>query len=104
MFYMKEISVEALKAKLDNREDFIFIDVREPYEYEEFNLGARLIPLGEIMDNLHLLDGHKNDEIIVHCRSGKRSGMAVDILNQAGFTNVTNVKGGVLCWQEVFPA
>lgn len=104
MFYMKEISVEALKAKLDNREDFIFIDVREPYEYEEFNLGARLIPLGEIMDNLHLLDGHKNDEIIVHCRSGKRSGMAVDILNQAGFTNVTNVIGGVLRWQEVFPA
>jgi rhodanese-related sulfurtransferase len=42
---MKEISVEALKAKLDNREDFIFIDVREPYEFEEFNLGARLIPL-----------------------------------------------------------
>ncbi len=104
MFYMKEISVEALKAKLDNREDFIFIDVREPYEFEEFNLGARLIPLGEIMDNLHLLDGHKNDEIIVHCRSGKRSGMAVDILNQAGFTNVTNVIGGVLRWQEVFPA
>lgn len=104
MFYMKEISVEALKAKLDNREDFIFIDVREPYEYEEFNLGARLIPLGEIMDNLHLLDGHKNDEIIVHCRSGKRSGMAVDILNQAGFTNVTNVIGGILRWQEVFPA
>jgi rhodanese-related sulfurtransferase len=104
VFYMKEISVEALKAKLDNREDFIFIDVREPYEFEEFNLGARLIPLGEIMDNLHLLDGHKNDEIIVHCRSGKRSGMAVDILNQAGFTNVTNVIGGVLRWQEVFPA
>lgn len=104
MFDMKEISVEALKTKLDNREDFIFIDVREPYEFEEFNLGARLIPLGEIMDNLHLLDGHKNDEIIVHCRSGKRSGMAVDILNQAGFTNVTNVKGGVLRWQEVFPA
>lgn len=104
MFYMKEISVEALKAKLDNREDFIFIDVREPYEFEEFNLGARLIPLGEIMDNLHLLDGHKNDEIIVHCRSGKRSGMAVDILNQAGFTNVTNVIGGILRWQEVFPA
>lgn len=104
MFDMKEISVEALKTKLDNREDFIFIDVREPYEFEEFNLGARLIPLGEIMDNLHLLDGHKNDEIIVHCRSGKRSGMAVDILNQAGFTNVTNVIGGVLRWQEVFPA
>lgn len=63
-----------------------------------------MIPLGEIMDNLHLLDGHKNDEIIVHCRSGKRSGMAVDILNQAGFTNVTNVIGGILRWQEVFPA
>lgn len=101
---MKEISVEDLKSKLDNKENFVFLDVREPYEYEEFNLGARLLPLGEIMDNLSALEEYKNDEIIVHCRSGKRSGMAVELLNQAGFNNVSNVVGGVLRWQEVFPA
>ncbi len=100
---MKEISVEELKARLDAGEDFIFIDVREPYEYEEFNLGAKLIPLGDFLNNIHILDEYKGDEIVIHCRSGSRSGMAVEALTNSGYTNVRNVVGGVLRWREVFP-
>lgn len=69
---MGEITVEELKAKMDQKEDFVFIDVREPYEYDEFNLGAKLIPLGEFMDNISALEQNRNDEIIIHCRSGRK--------------------------------
>jgi len=101
---MGEITVEDLKQKMDNNESFVFIDVREQYEYDEFNLGAKLIPLGEFMDNIPALEEYKDEEIIIHCRSGKRSGMATEVLTAAGFDNVKNMVGGVLRWQEVFPA
>ena len=96
-----DITVQDLKKRLDAKEQFIFIDVREPHEYEEFNLGARLIPLATIPDFLEELDAHKNDEIIIHCRSGVRSGNVQMFLQQVGFKNVRNVEGGVLAWQEM---
>ena len=99
-----DIKVQELKQKLDAKEEFVFIDVREPYEYEEFNLNAKLIPLGNIMTALTDLEGHKNDEIVVHCRSGQRSGMAKMLLEQAGFSNVRNLEGGVLAWKDAFGA
>ena len=95
-----DIEVQELKTKLDNKENFVFIDVREQHEYDEFNLGAKLIPLGNIMGALEDLEEHKNDEIVVHCRSGQRSGMAKMLMQQAGFTNVRNLLGGVLAWRE----
>jgi len=101
---MGEITVEELKQKMDNNEAFVFIDVREPYEYEEFNLGAKLIPLGEFMDNIPNLEQYRDEEVIIHCRSGKRSGMATEVLTNAGFPNVKNMIGGILRWQEAFPA
>ncbi len=97
-----DINVQELKQKLDQKENFIFIDVRETYEYEEFNIGAKLIPLGEVMANIPDFEANKNDEIVVHCRSGKRSGMAQELFRQAGFTNVRNLEGGVLAWIEQF--
>ncbi len=97
-----DINVQELKQKLDQKEDFIFIDVRESYEYEDFNLGAKLIPLGDVMAAIPSFDGHKNDEIVVHCRSGQRSAMAQELFRQAGFTNVRNLEGGVLAWQQQF--
>ena len=100
---MGEITVEELKAKMDRKEDFVFIDVREPYEYEEFNLAAKLIPLGEFMDNIPNLEQYRDEEIIIHCRSGKRSGMATEVLTSAGFPNVKNMVGGILRWREAFP-
>ena len=97
-----DINVQELKEKLGKEEKFVFIDVRESYEYEEFNLGAKLIPLGEVMAAIPDFEANKSDEIVVHCRSGKRSGMAQELFRQAGFTNVRNLEGGVLAWIEKF--
>lgn len=97
-----DINVQELKQKLDNKEEFVFIDVRESYEYEEFNLGAKLIPVGQITEAIAELEDHKEEEIVVHCRSGARSGMAQQVMQQAGFKNVRNLTGGVLAWIEQF--
>lgn len=97
-----DITVQELKQKLDNKEDFLFIDVREQYEYDEFNIGAKLIPLGTISGALGDLEEHKNKEVVVHCRSGARSAGAQQFMQQAGFTNVRNLTGGVLAWQSAF--
>lgn len=97
-----DITVVELKQRLDAGENFIFIDVREPHEFEEFNLGASLIPLGTVVDRITEFDDKKNEEIIIHCRSGKRSGMAQMLFQQAGFTNVRNVEGGILDWIDKF--
>jgi len=100
---MKDITVEELKLKLEAGEDFVFIDVREPYEYEEFNLGSQLIPLGNLMSHLHVLEAHKEDEIVILCRSGIRSGAAKEAMAQLGFKNVRNLLGGVVDWKAKFP-
>lgn len=96
-----DISVIELKSKLEAKEEFVFIDVRESHEYEEFNLGAKLIPLGDLMMAMPELEAQKENEIVVHCRSGKRSAMAQQLMTQAGFKNVRNLTGGVLAWQEM---
>lgn len=98
------ITVQELKNKLDAREDFIFIDVREPYEYEEFNIGATLIPLGEIPEAITEMQDRKENEIVVHCRSGARSGRAQQFMLAEGFSNVLNLQGGIMAWQETYGA
>jgi rhodanese-related sulfurtransferase len=98
-----DITVQELKTKLDEGDKFVFLDVRETYEFAEFNLGAKLIPLANIPHAAYgELDKHKSDEIIIHCRSGARSGRAQQYLQQVGFSNVRNVIGGVLAWQDAF--
>ena len=97
-----DITVQELKQKLDSGEDFVFIDVREPYEYSEFNLGAQLIPMGQMAQQLADFEDHKENEIIVHCRSGARSGMIQGLMEKAGFKNVRNVTGGVIAWIDAF--
>lgn len=97
-----DITVQELKQKLDNKEDFVFIDVREPYEYEEFNLGAKLIPLATVPTEMANLEQYKDSEIVVHCRSGARSANAQQFLQANGFKNVRNLLGGVVAWQREF--
>jgi len=97
-----DITIQELKEKLDKKEEFIFIDVREGYEYEEFNLGAKLIPLGQIMEAIEAYGENKNDEIVIHCRSGARSGQAQQLMQGSGYTNVRNVTGGVLAWLDAY--
>ena len=98
---MKLITVEDLKQKIDSGESFHLIDVREPHEHAEFNVGGQLIPLGKIQSmQLDELEELKQEEIVLYCRSGNRSGQACMILETMGFTNVVNVAGGMLAWQE----
>ncbi|MFM6948772.1 MAG: rhodanese-like domain-containing protein [Aquirufa sp.] len=95
-----DITVEELKDRIEKNEKLNLIDVREEHEYEEFNIGATLIPLGEIADRLEEIEHLKNEEIIIHCRSGARSGRAQQYLESEGFTNVRNLIGGMLAWQD----
>jgi len=71
-----DITVKELQERIEKGEKINLIDVREPNEYEEDNIGGQLIPLGELPYRLDELDGLQDEEVIVHCRSGKRSGMA----------------------------
>ena len=95
-----EISVQELKEKLDNGQDILVIDVREEYEYEEANIGAQLIPLGDLPGRIDELDEDTSREIVVMCRTGNRSSMAQYLLKEAGFEKVSNLKGGIVAWTE----
>ncbi len=98
---MQTITVEELKSRMDNGEKLHVIDVREPHEYEEYNIGAKLIPIGQIQTmQVDEIENLKEEELIIHCRSGKRSAMACQILETMGFTNTKNLEGGILDWQE----
>ena len=97
---MESITAEELKTRLENDEKIKVIDVREEWEYEEFNIGAELIPLSTIPFKLDDLSEFKDEEVVVHCRSGKRSATAQIILKAAGFANVRNLEGGVIAWKE----
>ena len=93
---MTDITASELKERLANGEKPFILDVREDWEYQEQNIGGLNIPLGSLPDKLDELEDHKNDEIIVHCRSGARSASAKAFLTQQGFTNVRNLTGGIL--------
>ena len=100
---MKNISVEELKAKMDAGEKFHLLDVREPHEYAESNMGGKLIPLGKIQTmQVDDIEDLKEEEVIIHCRSGHRSMMACMVLEQLGFKNTSNLTGGILAWEEKY--
>jgi adenylyltransferase/sulfurtransferase len=94
-----DIEPVEVKEKLDRGDSFMFIDVREPHEFQICRIpGTKLIPLGELPKRTAELD--KDAEIVVHCKSGARSAKAVDFLKQAGFANPRNMKGGILAWSD----
>ena len=98
---MHNISVQELKARLDAGEKINIVDVRESHEHAEFNIGGTLIPLGKIQTmQVDELEDLKNEEIVLYCRSGNRSGQACLILDTLGFTNTKNLTGGMVAWQE----
>src|SRR5438067_7274133 len=93
------ISVQQLKDKMDASNTFELIDVREPFEFEIARInGAKLIPLGEIPERADELD--REQMLIVHCHSGRRSAEAVRLLKQRGFDNVYNLEGGIDAWSD----
>jgi rhodanese-related sulfurtransferase len=97
-----DITPKELKEKIDNGDDFVLIDVREPNEHEDFNVGGQLIPVKTIPARIVELEAQKDAEIVVYCRSGARSGMAQRFMQENGFSNVRNLTGGMLGWQDEF--
>ncbi|MBS1747511.1 MAG: rhodanese-like domain-containing protein [Bacteroidetes bacterium] len=100
---MQTITVQELKTRMDAGDTFHLVDVRESNENAAFNIGGTLLPLGDIRNmQTDPIDDWKEDEVIVYCRSGNRSGQAAMILEQMGFKNVINLSGGMLAWQDNF--
>ncbi len=100
-----QITVEEYKARLDDvaknggNRPFL-LDVREPHEYQIVNLGAPLIPVGQVGQRMGEIPVGKDEEIVVHCKSGGRSQKAAQELKAAGFTNVKNLAGGITAWAD----
>lgn len=98
------ITAIELKKRMDRKENFVLVDVREPFEYEISRIpGSRLIPLGELPARLSELDSA--DDIVLQCKSGGRSAKALRILQEAGFRKLSNLEGGITAWaDEVDPS
>jgi rhodanese-related sulfurtransferase len=100
---MENITVEELKKRIDAGEQLNIVDVREPHEKAEFNIGGVLIPLGNIQTmQIYAIEDLKDQEVICYCRSGNRSGQACIFLDAMGFKHTKNLVGGTLAWQEKF--
>ena len=100
---MITITADEVKARLNAGEAINLVDVREPAEHAEFNIGGMLLPLGKIQTmQTDDIDNLKNEEVICYCRSGQRSMQATLMLETFGFTNVKNLAGGMLGWKEKF--
>ena len=101
---IEEISATDLKNRLDAGDDIQLIDVRQPEEWAFAKIeGAKLIPLGEILNRMDEIDPKR--ETVIHCKAGMRSAQAVQVLQRAGFSgNLKNLKGGITAWSnEVDP-
>ena len=95
----EQITAKELKARQDRGDKFTLIDVREPYEYAIGHIpGSKLVPLGTIKERLHEFD--TADDIVLHCKSGKRSSEALQIFKDAGFGKLHNLTGGILAWSD----
>lgn len=96
---VKEITVSELKQLADSHADYQLIDVREQYEYDIVNLGGELIPLKTVEESIDKIRSDK--KVVIHCRSGARSAKAIETLERKfGFSNLYNLKGGVLAWAD----
>jgi rhodanese-related sulfurtransferase len=98
---MELIQPEVVKEKLDAGISLHLVDVRQPEEHADFNIGGILLPLGQVqvmaIDDIEHL---RNEEVICYCRSGQRSMQAAMLLESMGFTNVKNLVGGMLGWES----
>lgn len=99
---MQFIEAEELKQRMVS-EKLNLIDVRQPDEHADFNIGGLLLPLGNIMSmQIEDIEDLKNQEVICYCRSGQRSMQAAMMLETMGFTNVKNLAGGMMGWESKF--
>ena len=100
---MENITAEEVKKRLDSGEKLNLIDVREPHENADFNIGGILLPFGQIQTmQIDDIEDLKDQEVILYCRSGNRSGQAAMFLDAMGFKNTKNLVGGMLNWEDKF--
>jgi rhodanese-related sulfurtransferase len=93
--------IDVKQAQIMNRQGALLLDVREPGEYSAVHApNAKLIPLGQITSRINEIEAYKDKPIVVMCRSGRRSAQAVAILQKAGYSQVSNVKGGITAWES----
>ena len=96
---MQEVSVDELKEEIDNKEDFVLVDVREQNEFDICSLGGLEIPMSQIMTRYQEIP--KDKPVIIHCKSGKRSANVISALEQNfGYDNLSNLEGGILAWAD----
>ncbi len=99
---MQEISVQEFKQKIDSKDDNVFLlDVRQPFEKYQSNIeyqNSKLIPVEELGSRLEEIEAYKDQEIVCMCRSGSRSANACQLLENQGFSNVKNLRGGINEW------
>lgn len=100
---MKTVNVQELKQLIDEKQDFQLIDVREPFENDLCTLNGVLIPMAEILARVEEINTDK--KVIIHCRSGMRSGNVIRYLEQNhGYSNLFNLTGGILAWSAEIDA
>jgi rhodanese-related sulfurtransferase len=100
---MENITVDDVKKRMDAGEKLHLVDVREPYENADFNIGGILLPLGEIRSmQIDEIEDLKDKEVILYCRSGNRSAQAGMFLETMGFENTKNLVGGLVAWEEKY--
>lgn len=100
---MELIQAEELKERMQNNTAPHLVDVRQPEEHAEFNIGGMLLPLGQIQAMLiEDIEDLRSEEVVCYCRSGQRSMQASMLLESMGFTNVKNLVGGMLGWEAKF--
>jgi len=100
---MQLIEIAALKERIDQQEQINLVDVRQPEEHADYNIGGILLPLGNIISmQIDEIENLKDKEVILYCRSGQRSMQACLMLESMGFTNVKNLAGGMLGWEALF--
>jgi len=100
-----EIEVKELKRMIDEGNAPVLLDVRQDQEHQQANIGGTLIRLDLLPERMDELEAHKDDQLIVYCRSGARSGRAVHFLRANGFSGAVNLKGGMIAWSnEIDPS
>lgn len=100
---MTTISLQEVHDRISNGEGLHLVDVRQPEEHADFNIGGTLLPLGNIMSmQTEDIEHLKSEEVICYCRSGQRSMQATMMLENMGFTNVKNLSGGMLGWESTY--
>ncbi|MEI7455669.1 MAG: rhodanese-like domain-containing protein [Nitrosomonadales bacterium] len=96
-----DVDIDVTQAQAMNMQGALLLDVREPGEYTEAHApNAKLIPLGQLGARLDEISSYKDKPVVVMCRSGRRSAKAVHLLQEAGYSHVSNISGGILAWEK----